>query len=618
MPRKLTTFEFIDKSIQIHGDKYDYSETKYNGSRNKITIICKKHGNFTQTAYDHLSGCGCPECNPTKRLGGDKFIEKSKIIHGNKYDYSNAVYGDNNYIPVEIICKHHGSFTQRPWAHLRGQGCPGCSNNKMLTQEEFILKCKIKHGDKYDYSLTEYNGRRKYINIICRNHGVFTQLSRLHLDGSGCNKCNNSKLEEYLSNELFKIKEPFEKGKKFKDCRNKKPLPFDFYLPLRNTLIECDGIQHSEIVEHFGGEDRFNYQKNNDDIKTKWCLERQIKLVRLKNNSEIDEYIKYIKSEKILFDKLSIKDISIDRIKPTKIESNYLIKTDFNWYKNINIKFEIELFIKTLKYDYKTNDEFDFIIENNYIILIDNFRDCEINKDKNWISKLKDELEESDKNLIIIYPEDWVSKKEIVKSRISNILKCNQFRIGSRKCQIVIPDNKSASEFLKENHIKGNINSSIKIALKYKDEIVSLMTFGSLRRNLGQKSKEGSYELLRFCNKKGYTVIGSANKLMKYFKNKYNPNYIVSYADRCWSSIHKNIYQEMCFNFVGKTPPSYSYLVGDNKYGRYKYRKDKLVEFGYDKGGWTEKSICSSNLIFKMYDAGCLKYELNLQNTIHT
>lgn len=611
MPSKLTTVEFIQKSILKHGQKWNYSKVNYTGSRDKIVIICKEHGEFLQTASDHLSGCGCPECDPTKRLTEEDFIQKSKIKHGEKYDYSKVRYGKNNYDLVEIICEEHGSFLQRPWAHLRGQGCPKCSNNTLMTNLEFIEKSKGVHDDKFDYSLTDYSGRRKDVTIICKEHGTFKQMARLHLDGWGCKKCKSSRLEDYLSQKLGQISEPFERDKKFIDCRNKKPLPFDFYLPLRNILIECDGIQHRESIDYFGGEERFEYQRNNDEIKTEFAKSRQIQLIRLESNSEIEDFIQKLNIQEINFNRSILKDITLDRVTAIKKEGDYLSKTDFNWYRNLDIKYQIDSFIKSLEVDY-TTDQANWVIGSNHILLIDNFRDCEINRDKNWLVNLKDELEKKSINLIAIYPEEWIFKTDIVKSRIQNILQTNELKIGSRQCKIIIPDNKSVFKFLEENHIQGKINASVKIALTYKGEIVSLMTFGKLRKNLGQKSKEDSYELLRFCNKKNCTVMGSANKLMKHFEKMYNPKYVLSYADRCWTSIDRNIYQKLGFNLVSKTPASYSYLVADKKYDRYRYRKDKLIEFGYDKDKWTERSICSSNLIFKIFDAGCLKYEINL------
>jgi hypothetical protein len=617
MPSKLTTEKFIEKSKIKHGDKYDYSKVVYTLAKDKVTIICKTHGEFIQTASDHLGGCGCQECDPTKRFTGDTFIEKSKLIHGDKFDYSKVVYGKNNYDPVEILCKTHGHFMQRPWQHLRGQGCPKCSNNTLMTNEQFIERCREKHADKWDYSITQYSGRRKEVSIICKKHGVFNQKAMLHLDGWGCRKCKTSRLEDYLSNKLNEIREPFKRDKRFEDCKNKNPLPFDFYLPLRNILVECDGIQHREAIPHFGGEERLEYQLENDKIKTNWTKKNAIQLFRLSDNLQIDDFIEKLKVLRLEFDKSVLKDLSLDRTKPLKIERGYLSETDFNWYKKRNYLEEIDSFIQDLGINYTKDFNFEnviinFVINDIYILVVENFRDCEINKKKDWLQKLKDKLEAENKNLVAIYPEDWIVKTEIVKSRIKNILGLNQFRIGARECKIIIPDNKAIQKFLTENHIQGHVNSSVKIALTYEGEIVSLMTFGKLRKNLGQTSKTDSYELLRFCNKSGYTVVGSATRLFSYFKKKWKPKYILSYADRCWTSIHKNVYMEIGMNLVSKTPPSYCYLVGDKKWDRYRYRKDKLIEFGYDSEKWTERSICSSNLVFKIFDAGCLKYEINL------
>ena len=615
MPSKLTNEQFIEKCHLRHGDKWNYSLTNYTGTKNKVVIICKEHGEFIQTASDHLSGCGCPSCDSTKRMTTEIFIEKSKKIHGEKWNYSKVSYGNHNYETVEIICEMHGSFLQRPWAHLRGQGCPKCQKNTLMSNDEFIERCRKIHNDKWDYSLTNYIGRRKEIQIICKKHGIFTQMARVHLDGFGCKICRNSKLEEYLLSKLTDINEPFERGKKFDSCRNKLPLPFDFYLPLRNLLIECDGIQHRESVEHFGGEERLEYQKQNDFIKTRWAAEFGIELVRLIDFKEIDELVKKINESEILFSKSVLKDLNTDRVLPTISNENYLVKTDFNWYKKDIFNSEIEKFIQSLGVNYMKNYEIgevtiDFCINDVYILLIDHFRDCEINKKRNWLRDLKSKLEEDNINLICIYPDDWFKKCDIVKSRITNNLGMNQFKIGARKCKIVIPSNNDVNSFLEENHIQGKINSSIKIALVYNEKIVSIMTFGKLRRNLGQKSKLNSFELLRFCNKRGWSVSGSANKLFKYFIKNFRPNYVLSYADRCWTKKWSNVYIELGMKLIGDTDASYSYLVGDKKWDRFKYRKDRLIQYGYIEEKWTERSICSSNNIFKIWDCGCLKYEL--------
>lgn len=291
MSRKLTLDEFIEKSKEKHGDRYDYSLSEYKNSRTKLIIVCDEHGEFLQTPVDHyLSGCGCPKCDPTSNLGNEKFIERSKEKHGDRYDYSKVVYGKNNYEKVVIICKQHGEFEQVPWAHLRGQGCPDCANNKRSNNEEFIVKSIKKHGDRYDYSLVDYVSKNVKVKIICHKHGVFKQKPSVHLRGHGCSVCNNSKLESYFRKKLIEFKIGFESNKRFETCRNKLPLPFDFFIKEKNILVELDGIQHRKPIEYFGGKKRFEYQKKNDSIKDDWCVENRIILFRLTNFKQIDSF----------------------------------------------------------------------------------------------------------------------------------------------------------------------------------------------------------------------------------------------------------------------------------------------------------------------------------------
>ena len=125
----------------------------------------------------------------SKKTTTQEFIEKSKKIHGNRFDYSKTIYGKNNKEKVIIICKIHGEFLQIPNSHLLGIGCSKCSEKYQPNTEEFILKAKLIHGDEYDYSSTNYISALKKINIICKKHGKFSQTANGHLNGAGCIKC---------------------------------------------------------------------------------------------------------------------------------------------------------------------------------------------------------------------------------------------------------------------------------------------------------------------------------------------------------------------------------------------------------------------------------------------
>jgi len=188
-----TTEEWIKKVKDIHGDKYDYIKSIYINMHTKVIIICKEHGEFEQTPNGHLSGKGCNKCAQIKRnvklrSNTEEFIEKSKKIHGDKYDYSLVDYVNNN-SKVIIICKEHGKFEQTPSNHLSGNRCFECFGTYKSNKNEFIEKAKEIHGDKYDYSLVDYINNNTKVIIICKEHGNFEQTPSNHLTGYGCNNC---------------------------------------------------------------------------------------------------------------------------------------------------------------------------------------------------------------------------------------------------------------------------------------------------------------------------------------------------------------------------------------------------------------------------------------------
>jgi len=185
---------WIEKFKKIHGDKYDYSLFEYNGYRNRIKIICPIHGIYEQFIQKHLNH-GCKKCS-VKRMSKDEFISKSIIKHGNKYDYS-LVEFEKTSIKVKIICKEHGTFEQTPNSHLDGHGCKECGGTSKLHNNKFIQRSKVIHGLKYDYSKVNYKSMDDEVIISCKEHGLFKQTPRIHLNGSGCRICfqNSSKLE---------------------------------------------------------------------------------------------------------------------------------------------------------------------------------------------------------------------------------------------------------------------------------------------------------------------------------------------------------------------------------------------------------------------------------------
>ncbi|AYV75847.1 MAG: hypothetical protein Terrestrivirus3_116 [Terrestrivirus sp.] len=200
---QLTYDIFIQKAIEKHGNKYDYSIANYVNTRTKLKIKCIDHDIFETTPYNHIKGAGCPKC-VGKNKTTEEFIKEANEKHKNLYDYGQTVYKNSGTI-IKIICSKHGIFEQVAKFHLAGNGCPKCIG-RYRTIKEFIELAKEKHGDKYDYTLTEYNKNYDKIKIKCPDHGIFEQVAHDHLSGYGCLKCSgkNKTLDEFI-NQSHKI-----------------------------------------------------------------------------------------------------------------------------------------------------------------------------------------------------------------------------------------------------------------------------------------------------------------------------------------------------------------------------------------------------------------------------
>jgi hypothetical protein len=298
--------EFVKKAKEIFGDEYDYSLVDYRTNYEPVSIICPKHGPFPKSPANHLKGQGCPYCTAeteyrgsSQRLSKQDFILASQNIHGDEYDYSSVDY-KNNSTPVTIICSKHGPFSQSPGSHVIGSGCPKCAGRDK-TKEEFIKQAQEVQGDKYDYSKVDYKGARTKVNIICPKHGEFLQTPNQHLRGTGCPSCNESKGEKLINNLLIKHNVEQIRQKRFIDCTNKPTkgtqcvtLPFDFYLPTFNTIIEYDGQQHYVPV---WGEDNFKRLQRLDKIRNQYCKKNGIKLIRIPYTMKKEEIEPYILKE---------------------------------------------------------------------------------------------------------------------------------------------------------------------------------------------------------------------------------------------------------------------------------------------------------------------------------
>lgn len=239
---KMNFSTFIEKANIIHKNKYAYHQENYpEFSYQLMIIVCPIHSNFRQRRDVHLNGHGCQACAKNKQLTVDDVINRSKLIHGDKYQYYLCNL-DNSFLVIS--CYKHGLFQQRINDHISGHGCSKCafeinSNKKKFTTVQFIDKANVVHNNLYDYSLTYYLGFNKNLKITCKKHGEFLQRAENHLNGHGCPTCCHtvSKPETAWLNFLNIAPQ----NRQVKLVIDNKKYKVDGFDPSTNTIYEFNG-----------------------------------------------------------------------------------------------------------------------------------------------------------------------------------------------------------------------------------------------------------------------------------------------------------------------------------------------------------------------------------------
>lgn len=209
--------------------------------------------------------------------------------------------------------------------------------------------------------------------------------------------------------------------------------------------------------------------------------------------------------------------------------------------------------------------------------------------------------------LIHIWETEWLSKQDIVKSRLSSLLGKNE-RIFARKCSIENIANQESIIFLNHTHIQGSRNSPVRLGLIYNNELIGLMTFGKSRYN-----KNYEWELIRYSTKLNTNIVGGASKLFQHFIRIYFPKSIISYADRRWST--GNMYKKLGFEFSHNSKPNFYYFKNNDStqlFSRLQFQKhklsDKLAMFDPELSGW-ENMV--NNGYNRIWDCGNAVYVWN-------
>jgi hypothetical protein len=546
-----------------------------------------------------------------------------------------------------------------------------CSNKCTTNSKEFNIKRKKTNIDKYGsefYTQTkEYIEKVKKTNLekYGNEYSVQSELVKDKIKKTNLEKYGNeySVQSELVKDKIKKTKknkygdEYYNNSLKIKDSLKKKydnPEDLkDFLNKQKETNLKKWGVEYASKNEEvkknnliktiesvntkYGTDNVFSLEEIKDKIKNtnlnKWGVEyysqsEDYKEKIKKNNleillKEIPKKYHLINSNKFLIELSCDKSHNFEinrQLFFVRKKMGHEICTICNPINKQYSSSEKEIYdyVKTLVEDVIENDrsvlnkkELDILIPKHDLAIEYNglYWHSELYCDKNYHLNKTKECESKGLNLIHIFEDEWLYKKDIVKSIIKNRLGLIDKKIYARNCEIKEISTKESKDFLNKNHIQGYVNSQIKLGLFHKDELVSVMTFGSLRKALGSKHKEGHWELIRFCNKLNYSIIGGSSKLFKFFNEKFKPNEITSYSDNRWFS--GDMYMKLGFEFNSETKPNYYYIVNNIRENRFKYRKDQLVKLGHDPNK-SEWEIMLNQGLYRIWDCGNKKWVFKL------
>lgn len=530
------------------------------------------------------------------------------------------IYSDFEYLYIELnlsaydIAQIIGKSRDRVQGILRDLGIRKSKELHQQSREQMNLR---RHGTRFANATPEALKKKEQTNI--ERYGVKSLLSKKEVREEGMLK-------------KYGVKHPLESQElldKMKETNLKK-----WGVEYTTQSVEVIEKMKKTNKERYGVDNVFKL-KEYQEIAEKAMIERYgVGKYAQKDVKHIEDMNKEF-WEKTFYDKsldafdivkcaeyhnISLCNVGV-KLKSFNIDmrTKYSSKNEYDIYKYLK---EYNIFVKRKDREVLQPLELDlYVPEYNFAIEFDGlaFHSSgkgikEINKNipKDYHYRKTKLCNDKNIQLYHIFENEWVDpvKKDIWKSILYNRIGKSQ-KIYARRTQVVQIDNLEAIDFCNMNHLQGGCNCNVSFALKVKDEIVAVMTFGKPRFN-----KDYKWELLRYCCKKYTTVIGGASKLLKHFRDRYTGS-IISYANLRWSK--GNLYEKLGFTYLRKTEPNYFYFKVKHEilpvdmilHSRIKFQKHKLKNKLpiYDEN-LSEKENMYMNNYRTIYDCGNLVYAL--------
>jgi hypothetical protein len=444
-----------------------------------------------------------------------------------------------------------------------------------------------KYGKKYTFQLDEI--KKKIKNTILGRYGV-DYYSKTPECKNKVKKTKNLKYNDENYNNR-------------KKCANTCMLKYGVDNPSKN--IEIKNKIQIKIYNNFKEEYSRLLNICSSDITSNGDLVTINNYCKIHDNFEISKSLLYSRVVVNKYENICTKCNPI-------AENSSIIENEFKSYiKSLNVNS-----INNITSILNNKQEIDvYLPEHKLAFEIDGiYWHSNLFKDRNYHLNKTIQCENGGIQLIHIFDDEWIYKKNIIKSMVKS--KLNQFddKIFARKCVVKELDIKTNNLFLDENHLFGSVSSIIRLGLYYNEKLIAVMNFENLRKNLGNfENNNNYYNLNRFCTILNTQVIGGASKLLKHFIKTYNPEKIITYADRRFSN--GGLYEKLNFTLVNINRPSYYYFNNNKKqrYHRFNYRKENIIKLGWYCEDKTIDEILLEHHIYKVYDCGTIKYQMDLK-----
>lgn len=534
---------FLEKARSVHGDTYDYSSVVYTAAREKVDIICREHGVFSQTPDKHINGKqGCPRCKPSAVVDEAEFIRRLGKVHGDRLIAKPGSYS-KMFEKVTVVCPAHGEFRALPTNLIsKKTGCPKCAAEarglkQRLTLDVFIQKAVARHGNAYDYSRSVVVDGNTPVAIGCRVHGEFAQSPVKHMHGHGCPVCGVEKrtsvnfkgLEQFVLDAVAVHGDAYDYSK------------FEYVSARSCGTIICK--KHGEFTQTPDGH-----------LAGKGCSKCVSQVSKWE--TEIADFL------------LSI---GVNAVRTRKIAG-----VEFDLYAD-GVAIECNGL-------YWHSDMFE------------NAKNRHLHKTR--------AAQQAGVRLIHIFEDEWTHRR----SAVENLLRSAYNKSGrtyARQCTVDVETSKGVEGFLDTHHIQGAATGSVAYVLRKDGVTVAAMVFSKVRSERG--AVDAGWELVRYAS--NGTVVGGASRLFARFVKDQSPKRVVSYSDD--RLFFGGVYVSLGFNRVHLTPPQYRVVVRGRRVHKSNFKKSKLVKaYGIDTvGTQTEREFCQSIGLHRVYDCGLTKWE---------